>query len=393
MQCMRTAHMARTKMRVFLLIVGCWALSSTFAQAAPEDSAGLDVSFLSSWLDVDAGEAAQLAARGTTAAAARREMLASAASANGFGRQALPGAYPTPPPPPKNTPTGPEVTFDALLGGTNVRSFDANRQAAYRFLVGGQIRLAGGTSPTISTLSIEAAGRGAVLVSTRVVLPGNGQTAAAQKLVARLKVFPGPSAPWLDGAFRGSSVDSVVSSVACTDDLCETCPLANKARCSNCVDFTDPTTTALSVYLTSTGQCKPCSLANCATCNPAGACIRCKPDFALDAGRCQRVCADEVLCTNCDSRSDTFCDACRSRLGGATIYRTNKGQCKRCIVANCDFCSASGTCSVCRAGFARNNRDGCQRCQANCAVCSSLTKCGTCVRGFGRNAVGACRRR
>lgn len=61
--------------------------------------ASLDASFLSSWLHLDTGAAAKLASEGKAAAAARRELLAGAASTNTFGSTVLPGAYPAPPPP------------------------------------------------------------------------------------------------------------------------------------------------------------------------------------------------------------------------------------------------------------------------------------------------------
>lgn len=55
--------------------------------------------FLSSWLHLAPQEAREQAQHGAQAAARRREMLSGAA----FGQTALPGAYPTPPPPPANS--------------------------------------------------------------------------------------------------------------------------------------------------------------------------------------------------------------------------------------------------------------------------------------------------
>lgn len=63
--------------------------------------AGLDSAFLQSWLHLDAASADKLANDGAAAAAARRDLLASAAATGTFGANALPGAYPAPPPPSK----------------------------------------------------------------------------------------------------------------------------------------------------------------------------------------------------------------------------------------------------------------------------------------------------
>lgn len=61
--------------------------------------AALDTAFLQSWLHLDAATADKLANNGANAAAARRDLLASAAATGTFGANALPGAYPAPPPP------------------------------------------------------------------------------------------------------------------------------------------------------------------------------------------------------------------------------------------------------------------------------------------------------
>lgn len=64
--------------------------------------AALDAAFLQSWLHLDTDSATKLASDGAAAAATRRELLSAAAADGTFGANALPGAYPAPPPPAKS---------------------------------------------------------------------------------------------------------------------------------------------------------------------------------------------------------------------------------------------------------------------------------------------------
>lgn len=98
-----------------------------------------------------------------------------------------------------------------MLGWESTSTWGPNARAAYISLVAAEARAAGGKgSPTISFLSLTNSPSDGLLVRTRVALPpGPGQVAAAQALVARLTVPPGPDAAWLDQVWPLSSVRSV----------------------------------------------------------------------------------------------------------------------------------------------------------------------------------------
>lgn len=165
---------------------------------APAPGAELDGSFVQTWM----GEGSE---EGVAAAAARRRLLDSAAN---FGEAVLPGAYPPP------APTGPTVSFTAILGGMTVASFTLAQQTKYTNLVKAQatsqipVGAGAGAATTVKILSFAKVPTG-LLVRTQVVLP-RGQNGPAQRLVVFLNVRPGIDAPWLDAVWKGSSVSNAV---------------------------------------------------------------------------------------------------------------------------------------------------------------------------------------
>jgi len=316
-------------------LAGCVGLSLGARASAAQRVEELDGSFVQTWM----GEGSE---EGVAAAAARRRLLDSAAN---FGEAVLPGAYPPP------APAGPTVTFTAILGGATVASFTPAQQTKYTNLVKAQAtsREVGATAATTVNILSSTKVPAGLSVRTQVVLP-RGQNGPAQRLVVFLNVRPGADAPWLDAAWKGSSVSNAVSSVTCKAANCHVCPVNTNT------------------------------------------CTMCRDGYTVDKGSCKRQCADSSRCTKCD-KNPRVCEACVSSTGAGalklSVYLNKQGECKTCTKLNCISCNNDGTCGTCKSGYERDGKGGCKEtCNvANCDVCFFGGKfCKTCKAGYRRNA-------
>ncbi|KAL4432211.1 hypothetical protein ABPG77_005973 [Micractinium sp. CCAP 211/92] len=259
-----------------------------------------------SWLHLDAATADKLANNGANAAAARRDLLASAAATGTFGANALPGAYPAPPPPKTPGQECPPLCRFCTPQGvcTRCREFDGAGRTVY-------------TAPN---------------GACRLCLAANCRTCRPDGKCAECKV-----------GFK--AVNGVCQRV-CKDVRCLACPAAAN-KCTRCLSPSG----GFPIYLDLNGQCKACLKQFCDACNPTGNCRKCKAGYELDGrGGCRVICPLNN-CAVCPG--NRVCQTCKP--GYQFLSATNRSQCvPLCFVPNCGRCVASTAgkkCFACKAGF------------------------------------------
>ncbi|PSC68663.1 serine threonine [Micractinium conductrix] len=339
-------------------------LAGAAGTAAGAGSTGLDAAFLASWLQIDSATAERLSTDGAAAVAQRRSLMATASAAGTFGQAAVPGAYP---PPLIVNPT--TANFTSCIRGETTESFTQADKNTLIALIQQQAKLAGsdGTQTTILSTTAGDATCSGVRVRTMTKFPKTDKV-PAQKFDFALTVSPGPSAPWLQKKFPGSTLSGFVitPSVPCTQDICKVCPI-KAGVCTQCAASVGKPGTAnyYTVYLTKDGKCKVCNAPGCATCKNTGKCEKCKAGFRNANGVCQRICADP-LCASCPKAAKQ-CDRCKVSVGTYgkptwhTVYMDLFKTCRVCKLYGCRVCRRTGTCLQCKFGFEPNGFGGCRK--------------------------------
>lgn len=169
------------------------------------------------------------------------------------------------------------------------------------------------------------------------------------------------------------------------NEKCATCKL--DGECINCED---------SFYLTDDFACVGC-YDTCKTCEGVGKnkCLTCNNGFYMSkssgskTGECKEC---DESCKTCDKEGDTGCTSCRK----TAYFDKSSGKCYSCTtISNCQECSGSSTCTVCKRGYYLKNGkcEGCPESTAldKCAQCSSTSVCETCNNGYYVGSEGNCK--
>ncbi|ESU40784.1 Variant-specific surface protein [Giardia duodenalis] len=173
--------------------------------------------------------------------------------------------------------------------------------------------------------------------------------------------------------FPNDSVGGKKQCIPCGDS-------ANKgiADCTACTLLSSPTDAALITCSACTDGKAP---------NDAGsACVDAPAPSACPIEGCKTCSADKKTCEECaENKYLTPTNQCISNCATIPGYygtaENGKRVCKKCGVANCVVCGATGACDLCTDGF---YGPSCSKCHESCRTCSGgagADKCTSCMPG------------
>ncbi|PRW51117.1 Insulin-like growth factor binding N-terminal [Chlorella sorokiniana] len=173
----------------------------------------------------------------------------------------------------------------------------------------------------------------------------------------------------------------------CKVEGCQTCN-GDLSTCTKCVIqraseldgfFADATT----------GTCKACD-AGCKACTGTGACLECTRTVMEPA---KQVCLESCTVANCHRCSQTA-DKCEECEAGLRLNESSN-TCVPCGVAHCSKCSDDSQCSTCMPGYGLTDPQGeslaqfgtachaCAKPDPNCLACNgNATVCSQCADGM-----------